>query len=210
MMIGLIYYVIIRKSTHIGIRRGYLLVIGLWICYLFFIQSTTILADFGMPPRMPLFILIPAFIIVFLIHSRHTFKELYSSTSKHTIVLLQSFRVAVELLIYGAALESIIPFRASFEGLNYDILVGISAIPVSIALSRAKMSDGSLRVWNYLSLLVLSVTGYAFVSSFYSTDYFPLRGELFVKMPYILLPSMLLPMAIFLHVFSLKQVPRKK
>jgi hypothetical protein len=58
-----------------------------------------------------------------------------------------------------------------------------------------------------VSLLVLALTVYSFVSTYYFTDYVTLTGKMeFVQFPYLLLASVLLPIAIFLHVFSMRQL----
>ena len=60
--------------------------------------------------------------------------------------------------------------------------------------------------WNIVGLSVLTLTGYAFVSAFFFTDFVEsVGGMTLVPLPYLLLPAILLPIAIFYHVVSIRQ-----
>jgi len=52
------------------------------------------------------------------------------------------------------------------------------------------------------------VTAYSFISTYYFTDFSATNkgGRSFVDFPYLFLAAVLLPAAVFLHVFSLRQV----
>jgi hypothetical protein len=55
--------------------------------------------------------------------------------------------------------------------------------------------------------MVLALTVYSFVSTYYFSDHVSLAGKMkFVQFPYLLLAAVLLPIAIFLHVVSIRQV----
>ncbi len=189
-----------------SLRKTYMVGAVLWLAYVIFISSMGWLADFSFPPRIPIFLVIPITLIMIYWTGRSTFKSMLSQISLHRIIYVQSFRVIVELLIYGAALESIIPMRATFEGLNYDIFVGASALVIGALVQFKLLPSRWVLIWNIAALAVLSVTVYAFISSYYflgfaETD---LAYEL-TKLPYVLLPGVLLPFAIFYHICSIRQ-----
>ncbi|MEM1137255.1 MAG: hypothetical protein AAGI07_15560, partial [Bacteroidota bacterium] len=128
-------------------------------------------------------------------------------TSLHVPIALQSFRIFVELLIYATYLKGIFPQRATFEGLNFDILVGISAIFMSIGISKSLVKKRGVLIWNVAAMCILLLTVYSFIYTYYFTNFVDSgMGYKFVEFPYILLGSVLLPIAIFLHIFSIKQV----
>ena len=122
-------------------------------------------------------------------------------------IFLQSFRIGVELLIYFTFLEGVFPKRVTFEGLNFDIVVGLSAIGIGWAVYKGKIGRKGVLVWNIVSLCVLALTVFSFNWSYYFN-----RNELseaamkFIEFPYLLLAACLLPIAIFLHVFSIRQL----
>ena len=192
-------------------RRSLFLAYGIlltvWIFYLIAIALSGILADFGLPPRVPLLIVIPAIVGIIVITGRQSFAGVLKRTPRHWPVYLQSFRIVVELLIFGAFIEGIFPERATFKGLNFDILVGISAPVIAFLYQHRKLSDKGLLIWNVIAMVILSVTVYSFISTYYFSDYLQTTGNPdFVKLPYLLLAGVLLPVAVFLHVFSLRQL----
>jgi len=189
----------------------YVLGFTVWIAYIMLLERSSLLQDFSLPPKVPLFIVMPAVATILFITSRKFFKPLLQNTSLHLPVFLQSFRIVVELLIYGAFLKGILPKQATFEGMNFDIFVGFSALIMGLLLQTNKLGVKALMVWNIASLAVLGLTAYSIINTFYFTDFVKTTGNnSFVEIPYIFLVSVLLPTAIFLHVFSIRQVLQKK
>ncbi len=91
--------------------------------------------------------------------------------------------------------------------MNLDIIVGLSAPIAGILAQRNVISNKELMIWNLLSLIILGITVFTFISTYYFTDYISDTGNnQFVQIPYLLLPAIMLPTAIFLHCFSLKQL----
>lgn len=198
--------IITQNSSGPKVFKALATIFILWLLYLVALSLSGFLNSLSLPPRVPLMILLPAFVLIFLLTSRASFKNVLKQTPLHFVVYIQSFRIVVELLIYGAFVNGLFPQRVTFEGLNYDILVGISALPVGYLVQKQKLGKSGLLIWNIVALLVLSLTAYAFISSFYFSDFVNEVGEIYlVKLPYLLLPGVLLPFAIFYHVISIKQ-----
>lgn len=189
---------------------SFVLILTTWIGYLFLLSSTGILYDFGFPPRIPLLLVIPAIImIIFVVNHKYMIPALHN-TPVFIPIALQSFRIFVELLIYATYLKGIFSKRATFEGLNFDILVGISAVIISGLIYKKIITSRGVLLWNIISLGILSVTIFSFISIYYFTDFTTSeKGFKLVEFPYILLPAVLLPIAIFLHAFSIKQILMK-
>ncbi|MBV6646721.1 MAG: hypothetical protein KI790_14790 [Cyclobacteriaceae bacterium] len=185
---------------------SWLVVIFIWVSYLAVLIRSGVLMNFGFPPRVPLFIVIPAIALIIVgVNSRYA-QRFMTTTPLHVPILMQSFRVLVELLIYATYLKGVFPLRATFEGLNFDILVGISAVFVGVGVYRGLIKAQAVVIWNIASLGILLVTVYSFISTYYFMDFAEVGDSAkFVEFPYILLASVLLPAAIFLHAFSLKQ-----
>ena len=182
----------------------------IWLLYVTVISELGILNNFSLPPRLPLLIVIPAIVFIIYITSTDVFKKLMQQIPMHLIIYIQSFRIGVEFLIYGAFINGIFPERATFEGINYDILVGISALIVAYLVQKNKIGTQAIFIWNVISLAILTVTVYAFISSYYFSDFLVNNQKLaFIKMPYVLLPAVLLPFAIFYHVVSIRQLVLK-
>lgn len=184
------------------------LIVGLaWLVYLLLISKTGVLENFSLPPRILLLIVIPTILASVVATGRQSFKNVLEGAPLYLPVFLTSFRILVELLIHGAYREGVFPQRVTFEGLNYDIFVGLSACLVGVLLLKQKFPLWGLLARNILSLLVLSVTVYAFVSTYYFSGHLSLTSKMeFIQFPYLLLAALLLPIAIFLHVVSIRQV----
>ena len=186
---------------------GYFSFLAIWVVYLFGIVQTGILSDFSLPPKFPLFVVIPMIAFVIFITRRPFFKPIIDTTSTSLPIYLQSFRIIVELLIFQGFLDGVFPQRATFEGLNFDILVGISAPIIGFLVQKEILGRRGIIAWNILSLSILSVTVYSFISTYYFTDFIEKAGNTeFTNFPYIFLAAILVPIAVFLHVVSLKQM----
>lgn len=196
-----------KKKTSYTFLAGVLV----WVIYLSLLSRYGMLDDFGFPPRVPILIIIPAMVCIFLFVTRSYTKQVVHSTPKAVPVYVQSFRVVVELLIYGAYLQGTFPEAVTFEGTNFDILVGISAPFIAFLYQKNKISIKGLLVWNICSLSVLALTAYSFIAAFYihGVATWSNRDE-FVQLPYLLLAGMLLPFAIFYHVISIRQTSADK
>ena len=206
-MIISIYYLLGSSERKQTLFKTFSIILLLWISYVLIASQTGVLQSLEMPPRVPLMIILPIFIIIMAATSRSDFKTALANNTLHYPIYVQSFRILVELLIYGAFLEGVFPQRVTFEGLNVDILVGITALPMGYLVQKGLIKSKGILAWNIISLMILSVTAYAFISSFYFTDFVQQNsGEIaLVKLPYVLLPGMLLPVAVFYHVVSIRQ-----
>lgn len=205
-MLAFSLYLLKYSANPQRLRKNASLLLFIWVSYVIAMTFTGILDNLAMPPKAPIFIIIPAFIIAFISSTRKGFQSVLDNTPKHVPILIQSFRIIVELLIYGAFIDGFFPERVTFEGLNYDILMGIIALPLGFLVLKGIAKRTAMLVFNIIGLMVLGLTGYAFVTSFYFSDFVSASGEIaLVQAPFILLPGVLLPFAIFYHIVSIKQ-----
>ena len=113
------------------------------------------------------------------------------------------------LLLY-TFYAGIIPQSATFEGLNFDVLMGISAPFVAYFLVQQNASRGVLYLWNILGIAMVLFVGYIIASSMYFPQTWgsevPIVSMKFIEMPYLLLAGFLAPLAIFMHIVSLIQL----
>lgn len=204
------FYVLGQSVDRKRLIRNYVLYFAIWLGYIFVLSNTGLLDVFSLPPRVPLFIIVPSIIICIVVTGRPAFKEIMAKLPVTFAVYIQSFRILVELLIYGAFVKGIFPQAVTFEGTNFDILVGLSALVVGFLVQRHLIDKKGLLVWNIVSLCILTLTGYSFISSYYFYDMVNLEQALrFVRFPYLLLPSVLLPFAMFYHTLSIRQLMLK-
>ena len=204
-MASLVYFILLRYGND-GLHLKYMAIVLSWVMYLQVLIYTGVLANFHLPPRVPLIVILVSFFILYIATSGKGFKKMLLSCPDAMLVYIQSFRILVELLIYAAFIKGVFPKGVTFEGTNPDILVGISAVIMGLFVQKNKVGKKAILIWNVVALLMLTLTGYSFVNAFYSSPYMHLSQKLqFVSMPYLLLPGVLLPLAVFFHVSSIRK-----
>ena len=120
------------------------------------------------------------------------------------ITLLHMVRIPVEWVLHQLYLLEEIPVTMTYEGRNFDILSGISAIILFIMIwNKSKFLRNTLIIWNIVALmLVLQVVTTGVLSApgpqqIWSIDQ-PNMGVL--KYPFIWLPSFIVPLVIWSHI----------
>jgi hypothetical protein len=133
---------------------------------------------------------------------------LLARTSAAWLVGLQSFRIVVEIVLWALAVQHRLSPLLTFEGRNADILVGLTALPVAwLCFIRRACPRGVAVVWNVVGIAILAnIVAHALLSA--PTPFQALRTEppttIIATLPYIWLPGFLVPLALSLHVASLR------
>src|SRR5690606_34355026 len=104
------------------------------------------------PPKILLLGVIPAFLtILFLFVSKKGRQFIDSLPLKH-LTWLNVVRIPVELVLYWLFLNKAIPELMTFEGRNYDIIVGITAPFIAyFGFTKIKIKRSVILVWNLFS-----------------------------------------------------------
>lgn len=177
---------------------------------------TAVLADRGffddfqsMPPRFLLALGPPILTLAALASSRRL-GPLLAALPRAWPVAAQTFRIAVEIVLWRLAVAGIVPELLSFTGRNLDILVGLSAPVVAYACFVRRAWPERVAVWwNWAGIVILlNVVVHAQLSAptpwrLFETD--P-PTTFIADVPYIWLPAFLVPLAWLLHAVSLRQL----
>jgi len=170
--------------------------------------NSGVLSDFSNFP--PPFVVLPISLLglaCFLAFSKFG-DRILSAVSLAGLVGFHSFRVLAEIVIYLAVHEGIAPVQMSFEGWQFDIVTGLTAIPVAIYLSRNPSRKVAL-AFNYMGLVFLGIILFIAVTSM------PLPFRLFMdppdntwvtRSPYILLPGVLVTAAFTGHFLIFRKL----
>ncbi len=173
------------------------------LAYSGFYQNTT-----DIPPRFGL-VLIPAtaFIIYGLLPNQQKwFIEHRNST---IATFLHSVRVPVELCLFGLFTYKMIPELMTFEGWNFDIIMGISAPIIGLLLYRQRANKTLLILWNILGLILVSsimIMGILSAELPFQQLAFDQPNRAVLYFPYILLPAVIVPIVIWTHVSELIRI----
>jgi hypothetical protein len=176
----------------------WLIISGL-LSYSNFFQNTT-----ALPPRM-LWILLPAFILVVLCYVNINTKDIKPSY----LIATHTLRLPVELILYKLFLKGSIPILMTFQGWNFDIIIGISAILLLayFGFGRKKINATFFRVWNILGLFFLiTIVSIAILSTPSPIQLFAFESPnlALISFPYTLLPAVIVPIVLLSHLFCLK------
>lgn len=208
--IGLKHFEETRRRS---ILKKYWLFISLWIAIISVASLTGFSADFdAFPPRPVFFVVIPIIALVFIMRSETT-KQILSVVPAKYLINIQIFRIPVEILLWLLLLAGVTPIQMTFEGRNMDILVGLTApIIAYLAFANGKFHRKVAIGWNIAGLMLLAnILTIAVLSMPTPLRVFmnePANTEV-ANFPVIFLPAILVPIAYYFHVFSLKQLLMK-
>lgn len=201
--IFLFYRAANRSKTVLVVLLLWLILQGVLAATGFYTRS------YSLPPRM-LAILGPwvIFIIYLLISKRG--RIFIDSMNIKALTLLHVIRIPVEIVLLGLFIHKSIPQIMTFEGRNFDILSGISApIIYYFAFVKGNTNRTLLVIWNVACMLLLvNIVAIAILSAPYPFQQFGFDqpNVAIFYLPYIWLPAVVVPIVLFAHVASLRQL----
>lgn len=165
-----------------------------------------------MPPRI-LVMMVPAVLIIILFFVTKKGKAYIDSLNLRALTLVHLVRIPVEIILMILAMHKVIPELLTFEGRNYDIIMGLTALPVAWLVFNAKKLRKLLLWWNILGIvLLLNVVVHGILSlplpfqqlAFDYPNFAMLCG------PYNLLPGLIVPVVMFSHLASIRQLAGRR
>lgn len=162
-------------------------------------------------PRLPAMILPPVLTIVLLMSTKRG-KTFIDSLDIKTLTLFHVIRFPVELVLFWLFTHRAVPGLMTFEGRNFDIFSGLTAPLVYYwGFTRGRGNRPLLLLWNGLCLgLVLNVATIGLLSAPTPFQQFAFeQPNIAIRFfPFNLLPACLVPLVIFAHLVSIRQVLR--
>lgn len=200
--VGLLYYAARRAART-------LLVVLAWAA----IQAGLALSGFytmttSMPPRLALALGPPVLLILALLGTAGG-RAYLASLRLEVLTLLHIVRLPVELVLLGLFLHRAIPRLMTFEGRNWDIVMGLSAPLVYYLLRTRRLSNAGLLAWNIVGIgLLLNIVATAVLSVPSPVQRFAFEqpNVAILYFPYEWLPSVVVPIVLLAHVAALRQL----
>ena len=190
------------------IFNGTMMALIAWAVVISVLSLIGILSDFRtFPPKMLIALVIPLVAIVWAVRTKEV-KEILLHTPPQSIIWIQSFRIVVEILIWRLFVDNLAPIQMTFEGRNFDILTGLTAVVVAILVKNKKISSPLVIVWNFAGLAILvNIVTIAILSMPTPIRVFMNEpaNTIVTKFPVVWLPALLVPLAYGLHFLSLRQ-----
>ncbi len=124
------------------------------------------------------------------------------------LVVVQGFRLPLELAMHDMYERGVMPVQMSYDGLNYDILTGVTAIIVGALVRAGRGGRVLVATWNIAGLaLLLNVVTVAILSTprfaYFGSDHL---NEWVADPPYVWLPAVMVLAALAGHLVILRSL----
>lgn len=184
--------------------------LGLWVIVQTFLGLSGFYQKWdATPPRFALLIF-PAIILIVLLFLFPSGRKRIDELNIKWLTLLHVIRIPVEITLYFLLRADLIPRSMTFEGSNFDILSGLSTPFIYyLAFHARKINFKVLLLWNFACLgLLLNVVTTAILSAKTPFQQFafdqPNIGVTYF--PFIFLPGLIVPVVLFAHLASIRQL----
>ncbi|MBK6267162.1 hypothetical protein JKA74_19110 [Marivirga sp. S37H4] len=189
-----------------GKDKKVLIFFSLWAVFIavlsysgFFLNTETL------PPRM-LLVIVPA-----IFYTIYFYKKIeIAKVKRNVLVAIHIVRLPVEITLYQLFLHGKVPVIMTYEGWNFDIVIGLSAIMLVFYLAFVKRNINKrlLRIWNILGIGFLTVIVMIAILSLPS----PIQqlaheqpNVAILEFPFTLLPAVVVPIVLLSHLLILKE-----
>lgn len=164
----------------------------------------------AIPPRFPLLI-VPVLLGIIVLFSLKTGRRFIDGLSLTQLTLLHVVRIPVEIVLYLLFVHKAVPQIMTFEGLNFDVLSGITAPVVLYIYHKKIIGNQFLLVWNILCLLLLiNIVAIAILSA--PTPFqkfgFEQPNVSVTHFPYVWLPCCVVPLVLLSHLAAIRQLTK--
>lgn len=205
--IGLALFVMFRALA--GFSKFIYIIVAWLLIQAILSFSGFYLVQGGSMPRFLLMILPPLLFIVLTI-STTSGRNLIGQPDLKWLTLLHIVRIPVELVLFWLFVHQAVPRIMTFEGRNPDILAGLTAPFIFyFGFVKKQLPVNIILAWNIVCLgLLLNIVVIAILSMPFPIQQFGF-GQPDIALfyfPFAWLPGCLVPMVIFAHLLSIRQL----
>jgi hypothetical protein len=124
------------------------------------------------------------------------------------LVAVQGFRLPLELAMHEMYERGIMPVQMSYEGRNFDIVTGITALVVAALVAADRGGRALVAAWNVLGLaLLLNVVTVAILATPRVAYFGPDHLNTWVtETPYVWLPAVMVLAALAGHLLIFRAI----
>ncbi len=125
------------------------------------------------------------------------------------LVGFQAFRLPLELVLHQLGLDGVLPVQMTYDGMNFDIVTGVTAIVVAAWAAFGRVPRIVLRLWNVLGLvLLLAIVTIAILSVPGPTRVFENEpaNTIVATLPFVWLPTVLVQAAWIGHLLVFRRL----
>ena len=167
----------------------------------------------SLPPRL-LLALAPGIVFIIIIFSNKKGREWLDRMELNNLTLIHLVRIPVELILLWLSIYHFIPEIMTFEGRNFDILSGISALLIwYFGFYKNRLNKTVLHFWNLICLgLLINIVAIAILSAPYPFQKFGIDQPNIAVFyfPFIWLPAYVVPVVMFSHLAAILKLINTK
>jgi len=194
------------------LEKPFYIGLSIWLAIQAFLSISTVYsADLhSFPPKLMLFGVFPTIIAIIVVFATSAGRNFIDGLSLKHLTLIHSVRIPVEIALFMLFLNKFVPEIMTFEGRNYDIIAGLTApFVVYFGITKPKIPRIIVMIWNVLCLgLLFNIV----ITAIFSTPS-PMQKFGFEQpniaifyFPYSWLPTYIVPIVLFAHLASLRQL----
>ncbi len=209
-IISLFFFFHLLRSTRpqkavwfTSVAIGWLALTGTLAANNFFLNLSTI------PPRIML-VVVPIFTSLIALTVTPAGKRFLDALPLRSITYFHLIRIPVELVLLGLFVHRQVPEMMTFEGLNPDLLSGLTAPVIGWLVFRQKsLPMRALLVWNLMALfLLINIVTIALLSAptFLQQLNVAQPNVGILKFPFVWLPGFVVPMVALCHLAAIRQL----
>ena len=162
------------------------------------------------PPPIIIFGIAPVIMLFVILFISQKGRQFIDNLSLLWMTYIHLIRVPVELVLYWLSLHKAGPELMTFKGLNFDILVGLSAPFIAyFGIKKKTISWQTVLIWNFISIaLLLNVVVIAFLSapSPLQKLSFDQPNLAVLYFPFCWLPTFIVPVVVLAHITSIRRL----
>jgi hypothetical protein len=130
--------------------------IGGWLAASYALAATGALRNFSAAPPPLLILIATATLLTTALAFSRWGRRLVDGIPAAALVGFQAFRIPVEWFLDRLYREGVVPVQMTFEGRNFDIASGITALAVAAVCARSRtLPRGLVLVWSALGTALL-------------------------------------------------------
>jgi len=194
--------VIFFKASHNS--KFFLILALVWMLILSFLSvSEHSTFTKSLLPIFPALTIPPVLLVMALFFTKKG-KEFIKRLNIKTLTILHCDRIFVELGLIGLAAYHVIPKSLTFEGKNFDILIGLTAPAIYyFGFVKVRLSKSIIILWNIVGLTFLFNVIFRTV---YTVLVLKQPNFALGYFPFYLLPALIVPLVMLSHLASIRQL----
>ena len=197
LIVGAVQGELVRRKPRVGSS------FFVWLVITGILGSTAKLHDFSQrPPRIVVLIALSVVGVYFGSYFPAA-RKLMESPGLAWLIGLQVFRVAVEIFLDLGYRAGFVPMQMTLEGRTWDVLTGLTALPMAWLVAKQKAPRWLIYAWNTMGLaLLLNVMTIAALSMPTPLRHFQNEppSTFVTYFPYVWLPTYLVQVAWMSHL----------